>query len=88
MTEPEPVRPEVVTTNDFMLGYGENLSNHTQTMRGRGKYVKQGMPGPVTFRTKQEVYRFAAWAMTMGDAMLPDEDGEHTFEEVLDAVQK
>ena len=84
MTQPVP---EVNSTNEFMLGYGENMPNHTQTMRGRGKYVKPGLPTPIAFRTKQEVYRFAAWAMTMGDAMLPDEDGAHTFDEVQAAIR-
>lgn len=80
--------PEINTLNEFMLVSGRNLPNHTMSMQGKGQYVQvgRGAGTPLCFRTKQEIYRFCAWALTLG-VILPDEDGSHEFEEVLEAVQ-
>lgn len=80
--------PPVNTLNEFVLMAGENLPNHTTTLAGRGKFVASGAQRPPQFRTKQEVYRFCAWALLMADAhSLPDEPGEHTLEEVMEACR-
>lgn len=75
----------VKTDNEYAIGSGTNLPNHTTTLAGRGNFVQFGM-GPKAFRTRQEVYRVCAWLLTAADT-LPDEDEEHTFEEVMEAIQ-
>lgn len=76
----------VNTLNEWAIGYGKNLDNHSSALAGRAGFIRQ-MDGTVpTFRTKQEAYRYAAYLISMAE-VLPDEDGEHTFEEVLSAIQ-
>lgn len=77
----------VNTLNEFAISAGQNLDNHTASMSGRGKFVRQMMPTVPTFRTKQEAFRYAAYLVTMAESHLPDEDGEHTYEQVLHAIQ-
>ena len=74
------------TDNEFILTGGQNLPNHSQTIKGLGKFVKVGVPSVVLFRTRQAAYRFAAWLLCMADT-LPDEPGEHEFDEILEAVR-
>jgi hypothetical protein len=76
----------VNTLNDFAVGAGENLPNHAQSLKGRGKFVRAAIPTvPLIFRTRQEVFRFCAYALAMADT-LPDEPGEHDFETVQTAI--
>lgn len=73
--------------NEFGLIAGENLGNHTASLRGRGKYVMVTNRALCQWRTKQEAYRFIAHLEALAEG-LPDEDGEHTFDEVAEAVRK
>lgn len=83
--EPTPVR----TLNEYMLGHGQNLPNHSTALAGRAAFVTQRVATTPCFRTKQEAYRYAAYLLTMAEAFLPDEEGSetHTFEVVLDACR-
>jgi len=81
---------EVDTTNEFAVGFGQNLPNHSTSLAGRGKFVRQSSPEFPVFRTKQQAYRYAAYLVELADgADLPDEDGaeEHTFEVVRNAIR-
>lgn len=81
-------RPPVNTDNDGAIFPGENLPNHSLSLAGRGKFVGVGLSRVPQFRTKQELYRFVAWCIVMEEAQnLPDEEGAHTLDEVLDAVR-
>lgn len=79
----------VDTSNDYLLSAGQNLPNHSTSLAGRGRFVRQSFPELPTFRTKQQAYRYAAYLTTMADVHLPDEEGAetHTFEVVLDACR-
>lgn len=79
---------EVKTQNDYIIGAGENLPNHSETIRGRGKYIRQMRADIPTFRDRQTAYRFCAYVLAMAD-VLPDEEGQEgiTFPEVLDAIR-
>ena len=79
----------VNTLNEFMMLQGENLPNHSTSRNGRGKFVQPGAPGNICFRSKQQLYRFIAYAATMAEdvARLPDEEGAHTYQEVLHAIR-
>jgi hypothetical protein len=81
--------PEVPvnTLNEFAIGAGQNMENSTHAMNGRAHFVRQGMPTVPTFRTKQEAFRYAAYLVTLAEVKLPDEDGEHTYEQVLHAIR-
>lgn len=89
--------PEVPvnTLNEFAISTGKNLGNHTESIAGRGTWVRQMVPTVPLFRTKQQSYRYAAYLLTMTDNViredggigLPDEEGAHTFEQVLHAIQ-
>lgn len=81
--------PPVETINEYAINAGQNLPNHTSSLNGLGKYVRQGVPELPTFRTKQQAYRYAAWLITMAEIQLPDEEDceSHDFEAVLNAVQ-
>lgn len=86
--EPTASAVQINTANDYALNAGQNLANHSTSLAGRGKFVRVGMPIPVVFRTKQAAYRFAAWLLALAEAHdLPDEDGAHTFEQVLEAIR-
>lgn len=78
----------VNTTNDFGLMAGQNLPNHSASMRNRAKFVRQIRMDVPQFRDRQTAYRYAAYLITLAE-MLPNEDGcdGHTFAEVLNAVQ-
>jgi len=86
MADKLEVQPPIDTTNQYAMQTGENLPNHTTSLTGRGKFVKVGLALPVTFRTRQQAFRFCAWALALAE-VLPDEDGAHTFEEVQEAIQ-
>lgn len=76
------------TTNQFALQVGENLPNHTMSALGMGRFIRTGVNGPLVFRTKQSVYRMCAYLMIMAEAhKLADEPGEHTYQEVEEAIQ-
>jgi len=88
MNEETPPRDDIPvnTLNEYAIGYGKNLDNHSSALAGRAGFIRQ-MTGDVpTFRTKQEAYRYAAYLVSMAE-VLPDEDGAHEFDEVLAAVQ-
>lgn len=89
-TRNPPAEPEVPinTVNEHVLMTGQNMPNHTTSLAGLGNFIKVGAqtPNGLLFRTKQSVYRFCAYAILMSDA-LPDEEGEHTFEQVYEAIQ-
>lgn len=79
---------EVDTTNEFGLINGENLPNHSMSLRGRGKFIRAGYAVSVEFRTRQAALRFAAHLVSMAP-LLPDEEGaeEHDFDTILEAIQ-
>lgn len=80
---------EIDTANEFLISFGQNLPNHSESIKGRGHFVRQSLPVVPTFRTKQMAYRFAAYLTTMAEVHLPDEDDAeaHTFEVVRDAIR-
>lgn len=101
MTEPtepaEPAEPAELpsidhtpsTENEFNLIKGENLSNHSTSLAGRGKFVRQGNPVVPTFRTRQAAYRYAARLIELAGNHLPDESATCapcTFEAVRAAM--
>jgi len=86
MSENETEEFPVSTVNEFAVHTGENLANHTASLRGQGKFIRTGVSGPLMMRTKQSVYRLCVYLNTMAE-MLPDEPGEHTYEEVEAAIQ-
>jgi len=81
-------RPPVNTNNDGQVMRGNNLPNHSATLAGRGKFISSAMQHNPQWRTKQELYRFVAWALVMEEAHdLPQEEGEHTLEEVMERIR-
>lgn len=80
--------PEVDNTNEFIISKGENLPNHSTSMRGLGKFVRQSTPVVPEFRTRHAAYRYAAWLITQAE-FLPAEEGQeaYEFDDVLKAVQ-
>lgn len=84
--ETEATAPD--TTNDFGLCVGQNLPNHSMSIAGRSKFVRQTHLRPPVFRTKQQAFRYAAWLIELADINLPNYEGvTHTFEEVRNAIQ-
>lgn len=82
-------QPPVNTINDGIITVGQNLPNHSTTLAGRGKFVGSGAHLPPQWRTKQELYRFVGWALVLADIHgLPDEPGNHTLEEVIEAIKR
>jgi hypothetical protein len=83
---PDPT--PIDTINEYAMSAGQNLPNHSTSIAGRGRFVRQSIPDVPTFRTKQQAYRYAAWLIEMAGNHLPDEDGceLHTFEEVRAAI--
>ena len=84
-----PIEPEIPinTLNEYVLMGGRNLGNHSMSLAGFSKFVRVGTLTPqLVFRTKQQVYRFCAYALLMAFD-LPDEEGEHSFEDVLEAIK-
>jgi len=75
----------VDTLNEYVVVSGTNLPNHSTSLEGRGKFVKVASGVPPVCRTKQQVFRLCAWLMSMAE-ILPDEPGEHSYEQVLKAV--
>ncbi len=85
ISPPSPTPPSS-DWNEWSLHTGENLPNHTKSLIGHGRFVTVGVPGRVLFRTREEVYRFCAWALHYADTFLPHdtdlEEQDHlTFEE-------
>lgn len=76
----------VDNTNEYLVGSRENLPNHSAWKAGRGRFVNIGLPGAVVLRTKQAAYRLCAYILTMAED-LADEEGNHTFDQVMDAVR-
>lgn len=78
------------TANEFNLHAGQNLPNHSTSIVGRGRYVRQGSAELPTFRTRQMAYRYAARLIEMAGHNLPDEEGCDamccTFEAVREAM--
>lgn len=85
----DPSDGTVNRVNELGLSAGENLPNHSTSLAGRAKFVRQVQPNVPTFRTKQEAFRYAAWLVTLAEIHLPDEEGAelHTFEVVRDVVR-
>lgn len=79
----------IETVNEYAIHSGQNLPNHSMSIAGLGKFVRQGMEGAPIFRTKQAAYRYAAWLITVAEISLPDEEGceEHDFAAILAAIQ-
>lgn len=79
---------EIETINDWAIHLGQNLPNHTASLKGRGKFVRQGISEAPTFRTRQEAFRYAAWLISVAE-VLPDEEGceAHDFDAILTAVR-
>ena len=80
---------EIDTTNDYLLGAGQNLPNHSMSMAGLGAFVRPALSELPIWRTRQDAYRYAAWLITLAETHLPDGDDESgvTFEQVRDAVR-
>lgn len=79
---------EVKTVNDYIIGFGENLPNHSESMSGRGKYVRQMRADLPTFRDRHVAYRYAAYIITMAELLPEDKEQEGiTFDDVLSAIQ-
>lgn len=87
MTNPSDTPSPVNTINTGVITTGQNLPNHSLSMAGRGKFVGSGAHEPPRWRTRQEAYRFCAWALLLVDIHdLPDEEGAHTFEQIQEAI--
>lgn len=78
----------VKVINDYLIGGSENLPNHSESIRGRGKFIRQNRGDIPTFRDRQTAYRYAAWLLLLVD-VLPDEEGQEgvTFDDVLEAIR-
>lgn len=76
--------------NELHVTYGHNSANHTATMRGYSAYVAITNTNVRELRTRQAVYRHAAWLLAAAEAVkLPDEtERPHDFETVLAAVKE
>lgn len=89
----DEVETPVDVSRDYPLTAAENLPNHSSATRGQTKFVRVGPhissgDYPI-FRTKQSAYRFAGWLLTTVERHgLPDEDGAHSFEQVMEAIRK
>lgn len=79
---------EINCFNEWGIGSQQNLANHSASVSGFPRFVRQTAPGIPLFRTKQAAYRYAAWLLSLAE-MLPDEPGQEgiTYEQVLNAVQ-
>ena len=86
---PEYVEIAVRVDNEFGLVSGENMPNHTASMRGRGKFVMATTPVPFIIRTRQEAYRLMVHLDHLIEQNdLPNEDGNHTYEQVEEAIAR
>jgi hypothetical protein len=74
------------TANEYLVGARMNMSNHSSWKAGRGKFVCVGLPGAIVLRTRQAAYRLCAYILTLAET-LPDEEGNHTFEQVKHAIR-
>lgn len=80
--------PEVDVSNAFGLVTGENLPNHSFSLKGLSRYVAQaGDARAPLFRTQQEAFRYAAWLVNMAEYYLPNEEVPSSFDEVREAVR-
>lgn len=86
MTDPFSGAP-ISVENVHGVRIGANLPFHTTTKQGRGTFITTSGVGNPVFRTRQEVYRYMAWLLLYTPA-LPDEDPNHSFECIIDAVKK
>lgn len=87
-SDKDPELPTVKTVNDYIIGFGENLPNHSESMSGRGKYVRQMRADLPTFRNRHVAYRYAAYIITMAELLPEDKEQEGiTFDDVLSAIQ-
>lgn len=75
-------------SNAYNIVTGENLPNHSESLKGRGKFIRQSVPEIPTFRTRQAAYRYAAWLIELAGHNLPDDEGceGQSFEDVHAAV--
>lgn len=76
--------PPVNTINEFIVTAGQNLPNHSTSLAGFPKFIRTAIL-PMC-RTKQAAYRLAAWLLVMAES-LPDEPGNHSFDEVQEAIR-
>lgn len=79
----------VNTDNQFTIAVGENLPNHSESLKGRAKFVRVTEPTRhgVIFRTQQEVYRFCAHLLRNAGT-LPSEPGDHSLAEIQEALEE
>lgn len=77
------------TENQFTIAVGENLPNHSESLKGRAKFVRVTEPTRhgVIFRTQQEVYRFCAHLLRNAGT-LPSEPGDHSLAEIQEALEE
>lgn len=87
--DPEVMR--VAARNQYAILSGRNLDNHSASIAGRPVFVQSGMPHgrALVFRTKQEIYRMAAWLLHYAElADLPNEVYPLTFEQIQEWVEQ
>lgn len=79
----------VNTLNEYGLSAGQNLPNHSTSLNGRGKFIRQTLFKIPEFRCRQEAYRYAAYLVTMAENHLPDDNDceAHDFPTVLAAIR-
>lgn len=74
---------------EFVVMAGQNLPNHSESLAGRGKYVRINGHNPNNniplFRTRESAYRLAAHLLCAAQG-LPTEDEVITWDEMLDLV--
>lgn len=83
----KPLVENVDTTNEFALGLGHNLPNHSMSMIGRSAYIAPTVRDVPLFRTRQSAYRYAAWLMTMAETLPHEDSNEHSWEQILHAIR-
>lgn len=82
--EDDELLPPINVQNEHAVFSGQNLPNHSTTQAGRGKFVAAG---GLQFRTNQQIYRFCAHLLKEAQtAGLPNETGDHSFYDVMEAV--
>lgn len=74
--------------NEFAVIAGKSMANNTASANNRQNFISITSPIDRPFRTKQRVFRLAAWLVHMAELNLPDEDVPSTFEEVLAAIEE
>lgn len=80
------------TRTEFVVLSGQNLPNHSESLRGRGKFVRINGHNPNNsvplFRTRQEAYRLAAHLLCAAQGLPIEDEEPSTWDEVLEAVME